>query len=78
MVRQVMSLLREIRIKRQMTLEELSRKSGVSRVSINRYELGERCPNIRIAKQLADALGCTLDELVGSANEGKIGVEKVV
>lgn len=62
-------MLRELRIKQKMTLEELARRSGISRVSINRYELGERCPNLQIAKRLADALGCTLDDLVNERKE---------
>ena len=61
--------LRAIRIKRRMTLEELSQKSGVSRVAINRYELGSRCPNLDIAKRLSDALGCTLEELAEGLSE---------
>lgn len=59
-----MKMLREMRIKKKMTLEELSKASGVSRVSINRYELGERTPNVYIAKRLADALDCTIEDLI--------------
>lgn len=61
-------MLREMRIKRKMTLEELSKASGVARVSINRYELGERTPNVLIAKKLADALNCTIEDLIGDTN----------
>jgi len=57
-------MLKEMRIKRKMTLEQLSKASGVSRVSINRYELGERSPNVYIAKKLADALKCTIEDLI--------------
>lgn len=34
-------MLKDMRIRKKMTLEQLSKASGVSRVSINRYELGE-------------------------------------
>lgn len=68
-------MLKEMRIKKKMTLEELSRASGVSRVSINRYELGERSPNVYIAKKLADALDCTIEDLIdgskGNDNQGE-------
>lgn len=57
-------MLREQRIKKGMTLDALSKASGVSRVSINRYELGTRTPNIIIAAKLADALGCKVEDLM--------------
>ena len=70
-------MLKEMRIKRKMTLEELSKASGVSRVSINRYELGERSPNIFIAKKLADALGCTIEDLIDEKSTTKDAEEAV-
>lgn len=57
-------MLREQRIKKGLTLDALSKASGVSRVSINRYELGTRTPNIIIAAKLADALGCKVEDLM--------------
>lgn len=70
-------MLKEMRIKRKMTLEELSKASGVSRVSINRYELGERSPNIYIAKKLADALGCAIEDLIDEKSTIKDAEEAV-
>ena len=61
---EVFELLREQRIKKGLTLDALSKASGVSRVSINRYELGTRTPNIIIAAKLADALGCKVEDLM--------------
>lgn len=57
-------MIREQRLAKKMTLEELAKASGVSRVSINRYELGQRIPNVVIAQKLATALGCSLDVLI--------------
>lgn len=57
-------MLKDMRIKKRMTLEELAKASGVSRVSINRYELGDRVPNVLIAKKLADALDCSIEDLI--------------
>ena len=57
-------MIREQRLAKKMTLEELAKASGVSRVSINRYELGQRIPNVVIAQKLATALGCSLEVLI--------------
>lgn len=57
-------MIREQRLARGMTLEALAKASGVSRVSINRYELGQRVPNVEIAQKIANALDCTVDELL--------------
>lgn len=59
-----------------MTLEELAAKSGLSRVSVNRYELGTRTPRADAALKLAKALNCTVEELLkedsdkGDGNDG--------
>lgn len=57
-------MLREQRIKKGMTLDALAKASGVSRVSINRYELGTRTPDVVAAKKIADALGCRIEDLI--------------
>lgn len=59
-------MLRDKRLAKGMTIEALSKASGVSRVSINRYELGTRIPNIVVAMQLANALGCAVEEIAPS------------
>lgn len=57
-------MLKELRKAKGMTMDELAKASGVSRVSINRYELGDRVPDIIIASKLARALDCKIEELV--------------
>ena len=57
-------MIRYLRRAKKMTLAELSKASGVSRVSINRYELGKRVPDVIAAQKIAEALGCTIDDLV--------------
>lgn len=47
-----------------MSQEDLAAKANVSRVSIARYEAGERIPNVDVAARIAAALGCTVDELI--------------
>ena len=58
------SRLAEIRKERGYSQAELSEKSGVSRVSIARYETGKVSPNARALKKLAGALRVKIDDLV--------------
>ncbi len=57
-------MLKELRKAKGLTMDELAKISGVSRVSINRYELGARVPDIIIASKLAKALECRIEDLV--------------
>ena len=56
--------LRRLRKQADMTQEELANKCNMKKQSISRYETGEREPNIRTAKIIADALGVKLESLV--------------
>ncbi|MBR3239511.1 MAG: helix-turn-helix transcriptional regulator [Oscillospiraceae bacterium] len=67
-------MIRTMRKKRLLTLEQLAAKSGVSRVSITRYENGQRVPKLDDALKIARALDCTVEELV---DEGAEGVKSV-
>ncbi|ACV22612.1 transcriptional regulator, y4mF family [Slackia heliotrinireducens] len=44
---------------------ELAKESGISQNSIARYESEMSMPGFDAACRLADAFGCTLDELAG-------------
>lgn len=59
-------MLCERRKKLKLSQEELARKSGVSRASIARYETNEQSPTLATAQRLAEALGCTIDDLFGN------------
>lgn len=59
-----MTLIKTMRKRRLMTADQLAIKSGVSRVSITRYENGKREPKVREAIRIARALGCTVEQLV--------------
>jgi transcriptional regulator with XRE-family HTH domain len=48
--------------------DELAKKVGTIAVTIGRYERNEIKPSIDIASKIADALGVSLDYLVGSAD----------
>lgn len=56
--------IRRKRIIQNLTMQQLAEKSGVSRVALTRYELGQRVPNVTIASRIASALGCTVDDLL--------------
>ena len=47
-----------------MTQRKLAAVSGVSRVSIARYETGQVSPTIRVLSRLAEALGVSIKDLV--------------
>jgi transcriptional regulator with XRE-family HTH domain len=48
---------------------DLSRESGIDRGYISRIETGSADPGLRVQRRLAEALGITLTELVGQAEE---------
>ena len=63
-----MTINDSIRLRREakgLSQKELGQMCGVSGVMVGYYERGLRQPTLPIAMALADALGCTLDELTG-------------
>ena len=62
-------LIRAKRASLKMTRESLSEKSGVSVMTIRRYESSEREPRLDIIEKLAGALGCTINDLVEDLDE---------
>lgn len=58
--------LREIRKARKMTQKELSERSRVNRINISQYEIGVKNPNLTTVQKLASALGCTIEQLLGT------------
>lgn len=47
---------------------ELGREAGVTGQMVTMIEMGRRRPSLVLAMNLAEALGCTLSELVGQAS----------
>lgn len=56
--------IREFRLAKSFTQEQLSELVGVSRVNISRYENGNREPPINVLAKIATALEVMLDDLV--------------
>ncbi len=59
--------IRSYRLRRSLTLAQVSELSGISVAHLSRLENGERTPTVRLLMQLARALGVPLGELVGES-----------
>ncbi|HHX93899.1 MAG TPA: helix-turn-helix transcriptional regulator [Tenericutes bacterium] len=57
--------LKELRKKHGLTQNKLGNLVNVTKVSISGYENGNRTPNIETLIDIADALGVTIDYLLG-------------
>ena len=55
--------IRELRKAAGMSQEELARRCGVTRQTINAIEKGEYNPTIQLCRSICKVLGKTLDEL---------------
>ncbi|MFW9995425.1 MAG: helix-turn-helix transcriptional regulator [Candidatus Odinarchaeota archaeon] len=53
--------LRELRIRRDLTQEELGQKLGVSRQSVIALEKGKYDPSIKLAFKIARFFSCTIE-----------------
>ena len=58
-------IIRDIRVKRGLTQDQLAALSRVPRICISRYESGKYYPSLSNAMKLAKALDVSIDELIG-------------
>jgi transcriptional regulator with XRE-family HTH domain len=63
----IAALIRSHRLRRNLTLGQLSELSGISVAHLSRLENGQRTPTVRLLLQLARALGVPLGALVGES-----------
>lgn len=56
-------LLKELRLKKNMTLRELELRSGVSKTQLNSIELNEKEPTITTLVRIAKALDVDIKDL---------------
>lgn len=61
--------LKKLREAQGMTQADLSEHSGIHRVTVARYEIGDVSMSLENASKLAAALGVTVDELVKEDEE---------
>ena len=62
-----MNRMREIRKEQHLTMKELGSKVGMSESTISLYETGKHEPDLKTLNRIADALGVSVDELLGRA-----------
>ena len=53
-----------MRIAKDLTLIELAEKAGVAKSYMYYIECGKKTPSITVAVKIAQALGCTVDDLL--------------
>lgn len=56
--------IRLIRLAKEMTQKELSKATGINRVTIAKYETGKLLPTSGALVALAEALDCRVDEIL--------------
>ena len=66
--------LKRLRAERGLSLEKLSRVSGVSRAMLGQIELGQSAPTINVAWKIATALGVPFSALLNERAEGGLHV----
>lgn len=59
----IQNRVREMRLARELTQEQLADAVGVSRQSINSIERGRYVPSLSLALQLARAFRCPVDDI---------------
>ena len=68
--------LRRLRVKRSLSLEKLSKLSGVSRAMLGQIELGQSAPTINVLWKISTALGVPFSGLIGQRQAGGVVVLK--
>jgi transcriptional regulator with XRE-family HTH domain len=68
------SNLRRLRSQRGLSLEKLSKLSGVSRAMLGQIELGQSAPTINVLWKIASALGVPFSGLISARQEGTVHV----
>ena len=58
--------IRQLRLERGITQNELAGRLGVSASTVGMYEQGRRSPDSRALRRIASALDCSADELLGT------------
>lgn len=74
---QVGEALAALRAKRQLTLDELSRRAGVSKSMLSQIERNQANPTVAVVWRLATALGVELSELLEGARPAVGGIELI-
>ena len=69
------SRIKQARKAAKMTQAQLADVVGVNRATISKYESGEIIPSIEMLGYISDAVGCTIEYLLGYDNEMRPSIE---
>ena len=58
------AFLKELRVQKRMTQEQLGEKLGVTNKTISRWECGTYLPPVEMLKELSDLYGLTINEII--------------
>lgn len=58
------SNIKQLRLKKDMTQQELADRLGLTQNNVTRWESDGATPNVIMAKQIANILGCTIEDLL--------------
>ena len=70
------STLKELRLEKRLTGEELGKIFNVTKVAISNWERGQRTPDTDMLSRLAAYFEVSIDYLLGNTNERNITEEK--
>lgn len=68
--------INQIRTDQRLSLEELAKRSGVSRSMLSEIERDTKSPTLRTLSQLAVGLGVSIAELLGESSDQFISVDR--
>lgn len=58
------SNIKQLRLKKDMTQQELADRLGLTQNNVTRWERDGATPNVIMVKQIANILGCTIEDLL--------------
>lgn len=64
--------IRDERLRRVLSIEELAKKAQVSRSMVSAVERGEKAPTVLILDQIASGLGTSIARLLAPENTGRV------
>jgi transcriptional regulator with XRE-family HTH domain len=64
--------VRHMRREQELTLDDLAGRSGVSRAMISKLERGEKNPTLIVAAKVAEGLGVSLSQLLGTEDKREV------
>ena len=56
--------IKELRLDKKLTQEELGNALGLAKNTISQYETGERTPSVKVFKDMAAFFGVTVNDLI--------------